>query len=117
MGLTRVIETGGHFPTVANDASKSLEELDAGFKCNANRPSFGEEHGQETSPALALIQEQVEAGFARIFADQESAEECLGNAVHPAPLGNVTKLRPDGSLKHRLIQDLKANDVNLAAQV
>ena len=32
-------------------------------------------------------------------------------------MGNVTKLRPDGSAKHRLIQDLRANQVNRAARV
>ena len=37
--------------------------------------------------------------------------------VVPSSLGNVTKAKPDGSLKHRVIQDLRANSVNLAVRV
>ena len=38
----------------------------------------------------------------------------LGGSVHPAPLGTISKAKPDGSLKHRVIQDLRANHVNQA---
>ena len=37
--------------------------------------------------------------------------------MHPAPLGNVVKAKPDGTLKHRLIQDLRANLVNAAVRL
>ena len=37
--------------------------------------------------------------------------------MYPAPLGNVTKLKADGQLKHRIIQDLRANSVNLSVRL
>ena len=52
-----------------------------------------------------------------MFRDQAHAEEVMGCSVFPAPLGNVTKLKSDGTLKHRLIQDLKANSVNKAVSL
>ena len=41
----------------------------------------------------------------------------LGARVHPAPLGNISKAKDDGSIKHRLIQDLRANSVNEAVRL
>ena len=41
-----------------------------------------------------------------------SAEAHLWAKCHPAPLGNVVNLKEDGTFKHRLIQDLRANGVS-----
>ena len=35
----------------------------------------------------------------------------------PSPLGDVVRIKPDGQIKHRLIQDLRASLVNAASQV
>ena len=56
-------------------------------------------------------------GFGLLFSSQEEAERFLGTKCYPAPLGNVTKMKEDGALKHRLIQYLKANEVNRASRV
>ena len=61
---------------------------------------------------LEQLQAQVDAGFALLFTDAAAAERYLGGRVHPAPLGNVSKVKPDGTRKHRVIQDLRANRVN-----
>ena len=49
-----------------------------------------------------------------MYESREAAAEALGGQVYPAPLGTISKMREDGSSKHRLIQDLRANDVNRA---
>ena len=59
----------------------------------------------------------LDAGFGQLFADAAAASAYFGTTVHPAPMGNITKALPDGSLKHRPIQDLRRNGVNDAVRV
>ena len=58
------------------------------------------------------MEEHKKAGFGRVHADVAAAEAAVGQRIHIAPLGNLTKERPHGGYKHRLIQDLKDNKVN-----
>ena len=58
-----------------------------------------------------LLAELLDAGFGQLFENQAAAESFLGDKAHPAPLGNVTKAKPDGSCRHRLIMDLRRNQV------
>merc|ERR1712194_463030 len=74
-------------------------------------------HTGSRPPAWDLLEQQVNNGFATLFHDAKSAETHLGAKCHPAPLGNVAKLKEDGTFKHRLIQDLRANGVNGAVSV
>ena len=86
---------------------KTLDKLPAKL---ANHASYSD--NPETSdpgarpPSWALLQEQVDASFAFLFADLDEAERALGAKVHPAPLGCVSKQKTDGTWKHRLIQAL-----------
>jgi hypothetical protein len=59
----------------------------------------------------------LNAGFGLLFLDRAAAEEHLNAKVHPAPMGNIAKLKPDGSWKHRLIQDLRRKSVNDAVSL
>ena len=63
------------------------------------------------------LTELVNAGFARICADMDDAEAWLGKRPLISPLGNVTKPKPDGTIKNRLIQDFRASSVNRASTV
>merc|ERR1712086_389255 len=123
MGLSRPIVPGTHFPRVEVDQSYSVDVLDRRSPFVSNHPSFDEVPSTPAStqdaaaavgrsPAWDLLEAQVNDGFALLFHDRASAEAFLGAKCHPAPLGNVSKLKEDGSFKHRLIQDLKANGVN-----
>ena len=49
----------------------------------------------------------------RLYKDVQDASQAWGKDIHPAPMGNVTTVKGD-KLKHRVIQDLKANGVNSA---
>ena len=59
----------------------------------------------------------VNDGYALLFESREDAAAWLGTDPVPSPLGDVVKLKPDESYKHRLIQDLKASCVNSTSTV
>ena len=111
MGLERDIERGGTFPAAVPHASISVEVLDKMPRWTKNHESFNDFCGSAEPPAWELLRDQVSKGFAYLFRDADHAEEVLGDKAHPAPLGNVAKLKEDGTYKHRLIQDLRANMV------
>ena len=112
MGLSQPIVPGTHFPRVDIDAEAKLADLDSRAPWCQNHPSFDLQHGSTRSPAWELLEEQVNEGFAWLFETRSAAEAFLDGPCHPAPLGNVSKTKEDGSVKHRLIQDLRANGVN-----
>ena len=112
MGIGRPIPAGSHFPLVEERPAMTVAELEASTRIGGNHPSFYEKWGEEESPALRLVEQAVNAGYGRLFASRADAEEFFGAQAFPAPLGNVTKWREDGSRKDRLIQDLRANHVN-----
>ena len=112
MGLSRPLLPGSHFPRVEDDSVSTLEALDSRSPWSSNHPSFDLTHGEARSPAWGLLEEQVNAGFAELFSDAAAAATRLNGVCHPSPLGNVVKVKDDGSVKHRLIQDLRVNGVN-----
>ena len=69
------------------------------------------------SPAHELLCHLVDDGHAMIFDSSTAASEWLGSSPVPSPLGDVVRIKSDGSIKHRLIQDLKASTVNSASTV
>ena len=117
MGISSPIPPGGWFPTQAHGSDLSLDELSSSAHFRGNHPSFNELHGEEEAPAVGLVQKHIDAGFGMLFESKEDAERYLGQECFPAPLGNVAKEKDDGSFKHRLIQDLKANLVNRTSHV
>ena len=142
MGITRDIEVGGLFPTVAPDAELSVEELDGLERIKANHPSFEATFESDTPPGVELMVSYVNAGFGlpravgspfrrhsaakvlgppfahclpkgtrtsqgKLHVDVSHASAAVGREVHPAPMGTVSKLKDDGSWKHRPIQETK----------
>ena len=112
MGISEAIEAGGHFPLRHEEADLDLGSL-------ANLPSEGINHasfdrGPTGTEAAGprLVADAVDAGFGELFADRAAATAACGATVFPAPMGDLAKEKEDGSIKHRLIQDLKANQVN-----
>jgi hypothetical protein len=107
MGLSQVIEKSGLFPEQTGSPELDLDELAAKATVRSNHPSFSELHGETVAPGIKLLEKQLNSGFGILFSSRAAAEAYLGAQVHPAPLGNIAKLKPDGSFKHRLIQDLR----------
>ena len=71
----------------------------------------------EPDVVWGLLDEHIRLGFVEVFDSIEAAEKALGAPLVPARLGMVTKARPDGSLKFRLIWDFRASDHNRAVVV
>jgi len=82
----------------------------------SNHASFQDYQHFERPPGHDIVESHVGAGFGLLFSSQRDAEDYLGRQVTPAPLGCVTKAKPNGELKHRVILDLRANKVNASAE-
>merc|ERR1712086_650536 len=108
MGLACPITPGTHFPRVEVDQAYSVAVLDKRSPIASNHPSFNEVPSAPASsdaapavrrpPAWDLLEAQVNDGFAMLFHDAAGAEAFLGGKCHPAPLGNVVKLKEDGPM-------------------
>ena len=86
------------------------------IRCSDNHASFNQ-HEDGEYPAHVLLKDLLDQGFAFLFESLEDAEAWLCSPVVVSPLGDVTKLKPDGRVKHRLIMDLRASEVNRASVV
>ena len=102
-------------PTISEAPTSSLEELAAGDRIDANHPSF--DLGGDTGAAHAELKSLLDAGFAELFVSRSAAEAHLGAPVLPSPLGDVVKVKEDGTEKHRMIQDLRASGINSTSAV
>ena len=89
----------------------NIPELLAAPRIEANHPSFDAED-ESGRTRLHELQGLVDEGFADLCKSTQDAEQHLGAAVVPSPLGDVVKKKEDGSTKHRLIQDLRSSRVN-----
>ena len=116
VGIAAPVVPGGLLPRISEQATLSPEDLFDMAVYDANHSSFNLEHDGH-KPARDELQGLVDQGFARLCRDRQHAEELLGSQVVVSPLGDVVKQRPDGTLKHRLIQDFKASSVNAASVV
>ena len=95
--------SAGLFPTTLPSPLLTLDELSALDVIKSNHPSFNDLRGEDEPPGVALLEDQLNKGFALLFANKEAAEAHLGGSTHPAPLGNIAKAKADGTMKHRLI--------------
>ena len=116
VGIKCPIRPSGLLPLVSEQASTTTEKLQDRAQWSMNHPSFDACDGGE-QPAHALLSDLIDQGFALVFADAAAAESWLGTPPVPSPLGDVTRIKADGPIKHRLIMDLKASAVNNASTV
>ena len=69
---------------------------------------------EEPEVCIQLLDAMVEKGWSVVFEDPLEAERYLGvPGLVLNRLGLVTKVKPDGSTKHRLVWDLRRSGVNL----
>ena len=115
-GVALPIPPGGLLPTILEEAKLEADELYEQTLFEDNHRSF-KEFVDGAQPAMQELQTLVDAGFARICANIDEAEAWLGKRPLVSPLGNVSKSKPDGTMKQRLIQDFRVSLVNLASVV
>ena len=115
MGILRSITPGKLFPAFASPAE--ADTLEANCWAKGNHPSFGLTHnGEDEPPGLDVLRGYHEKGYATRYTTLAAAERKHGELVI-SPLGNLTKEKADGTLKHRIIQDLRRGGANLLAEL
>ena len=115
-GIAKEIAPGGLLPLISEHTTLSQEDLLEKAAFDVNHGSF-REVVDGNQPAMVELQSLVDEGFARICRDSSDAADLLGQQPVITPLGNVSKIKEDGSRKDRLIQDFKASCVNNASRV
>ena len=114
LGKVNEIPEGGVFPKVEEDNTwqegdklDSLAELEGALN---NYKSYEEER----EAADALFQKEVEKGFVHWAKDKAELESRHGPLV-PSAIGYIAKVRLDGTVKGRLVHDLRRSQVNIGA--
>ena len=97
-GISMPIPAGGLFSLRPVLPELTVAELEQKGVFDHNHPSF-DKSDEDGVPGIRLIEEHIEAGFGRLFTSRVEAEAWLGGKAFPAPMGNVFKTKPDGSLK------------------
>ena len=115
MGILKPITPGGLFPLCPSPAE--ADALDGNLWAKGNHPSFGLMYsGDEEPPGLGVLKGYHTKGYAARYSTLFEAERQHGKLLI-SPLGNLTKEKDDGSLKHRIIQDLRRGGANLLAEL
>jgi len=110
IGILHPITSTGVFPKIDPEHPPTpLSEL---FTAPGEETSHKSAE-QDLDISTSLLREAEDKGFARIFESRYELEEFLQTSqVVFNPLGLISKLKPDGSWKHRLIWDLLRSRVN-----
>ena len=111
VGIVNEIPEGGIFPKLDEDLTwqegdrlDSLAELDGAL---SNYKSYEE----ELEAADALFQKEVDKGFVYWSMDRTELEKKFG-ALVPSAIGYISKVKLDGTVKGRLVHDLRRSQVN-----
>eukprot|EP00438_Fugacium_kawagutii_P014285 Skav215770 [mRNA] locus=scaffold106:569116:574315:+ [translate_table: standard] len=111
LGIEEAIPVGGVFPLVSEAESilegQRLQSLGTLQGADDNYKSYKE--GKEVADKLFM--KEVDKGFAEWAANKADLEQKYGKLV-PSAIGLITKTKLDGSLKHRLVHDLRRSRVN-----
>ena len=112
IGILREVESTGVFPIVAEPEDRvPAEEFIRDHLAANNHASAAD----EADIVLNLLLEGKEKGHCRIFGSWEELANAVGtSSIVLNPFGLVTKVKDDGTTKHRVIWDLKASKVNLS---
>ena len=107
VGITEPIRPSGLLPLIEEETTTTTSALQDRVQWSHNHPSFDLLEGS-SAPAHTLLQDLVDAGHALVFESIDTATSWLGTRPVPSPLGDVVRLKPDGSVKHRLIPGLES---------
>ena len=111
LGVLHPVEPAGIFPPAPGPSPtpEQLSALVADFRDWANYRSAEE----DPEIALGLLRRMVDRGWASAYATLREVHEDLGTQELVCNrLALITKAKPDGSLKHRLVWDLLRSGVN-----
>ena len=110
LGIVETIESGNVFPRT--DALGRGAESDIGRALLEAVKGNYTSYRENMEPADALLQKEIDAGYVRWSADREVLERECGGELVPSRIGVVAKPKADGSMKYRLVHDLRRSGVN-----
>ena len=114
MGILQPIPCANVFPPVDNASTRTPESVQSELAGWSNYRSAEDEPGIVDK----LLQEQAAKGHCKFFETYEELLDYLGvDDVVLSKLALISKDRPDGTTKHRLIWDLLRSDVNAATSL
>ena len=111
LGVLHPVEPAGIFPPAPGPTAtpEQLAALVSDLRDWSNYRSAEE----DPEVALGLLRRMVERGWASAYSSLEAVHEALGSQdLVCNRLALITKVKPDGSLKHRLVWDLLRSGVN-----
>lgn len=110
LGVERPVEQRGIFPPVPK-VPASEEDI---ANLASSPAGWSNYQSAESQPAVAaaLLQGMVDKGWADQCPSWAQLQEIAGGPPVLNRLGLISKQRPDGSLKHRLVWDLRRSGVN-----
>ena len=79
-----------------------------------NRPSIGTTYSEDNAVSGLVLEGYYTKGYAARYGSMFEAEKKHGGIL-VSPLGNLTNNKPDGTLKHRIMVDLRRRGANLLA--
>ena len=112
LGINRPVLSSGVFPTVPDELVSSdyvtgLARSPAGWE--NYRPA-----DEDAPTATSLLEHMVEQDWAESYTQWDDVTRALGEGVVLNKLALLPKTKSDGSVKHRLVWDLRRSGVNLA---
>ena len=111
LGIVNEIPVGGVFPEVEEeDPWQEGEKLDSLAELEGALNNYMS-YEEEKEAADALFQKEVDKGFVRWAKDKEVLEDMYGTLV-PSAIGYSSKIKLDGTVKGRLVHDLRRSQVN-----
>ena len=114
IGIEEHIETCGVFPPVEDTPQRNPADLSTDMAGWTNYVSA------ESEPAVVkgLLDEQAKKEHCKFFESEEDLINFLGvESIILSKLALISKPRPDGTTKHRLIWDLLRSEVNATVQL
>ena len=113
IGIEEHIETCGVFPPVEDTPQRNPADLSTDMAGWANYVSA------ESEPTVVkgLLDEQAKKQHCKFFNSEKELTDYLGvESIVLSKLALISKQKPDGTTKHRLIWDLLRSEVNATVQ-
>ena len=114
LGINRPVLSAGIFPPVPDEPVSS--DYVAGL---ARTPTGWENYrsaDDDSATATTLLERMVDQGWAEAHSHWDEVTRSLGDGVVLNKLALLSKTKSDGTVKHRLVWDLRRSGVNLAVK-
>ncbi len=114
LGIDRPVLSAGIFPPVPDEPVSS--EYVAGL---ARIPTGWENYrsaDDDSATATTLLERMVDQDWAEAYSHWDEVTRSLGDGVVLNKLAVLSKTKSDGTVKHRLVWDLRRSGVNLAVK-